>query len=685
MKWLFNILLCITTAAALSACSGNEISTGDLVLSYNETMQLSLSTSLSSAPLTDGYANWDVLCVDGMNATDFYLTSVKKEKVNDSFGKGLKYILKGESSVNGIVLEKEINFSFYDQFPSTVISQIRYTNLSETEIKVTKWETNCINLLSNGGSPEFWSFQGESTGNRNSWLLPVSDDFYQENYMGMNDSDYGGGIPVTCLWRRDAGVAIGQLEPQPRLVSLPVMKNSEEHFAQIHIEKEYEEGVVIEPNETLSTYTTFVHVYKGDCFSALRNFSLLMEKVGIVMPESEPAAFEPAWCAWGYERTFTIDQILSTLPKVKELGLKWATVDDGFQIAEGDWSLNKKRFPRGDADMRKLVDEIHRNGLKAQLWWAPMAADPGTTFLKKYPGSVILSKEGKPRDISWWDSWYLSPVDSDVLDETCRLVEKFIGEYGFDGLKLDGQHMNCVPPDYNETHHPEDPETSVRELPNFFKTIYETARDINPHAVIQNCPCGCCISFYNLAYANQTVASDPLSSWQVRSKGYVLRALAPGTAYYGDHVELSDNGDDFPTQLGIGAVPGTKFTFPADNPLAKEKQLLTPEKEIVWKNAFAVYNEKMLSLGEYVPGLYDIGFDTPETHVIRKDGKMYYAFYTGKEMDSVELRGLEKGKTYQVTDYYHHIDLGEITASDNTILNVNFHKYLLIEAIITNQ
>jgi alpha-galactosidase len=228
-------------------------------------------------------------------------------------------------------MEKEMNFSVYDQFPSTVISQIRYTNFSGSEVRVSKWETNRIDVLSNGGAPAFWSFQGESTESRNSWLLPISDDFYQRNYMGMNDSDYGGGIPVTCLWRRDAGLAIGHLEPQPRLVSLPVTKKNGELFARIHIEKEYEEGVVLKPNETLCTYTTFVSVYKGDCFAPLRNFSRLMEKAGVVMPESEPAAFEPAWCAWGYERTFTMDQILATLPKVKELGLKWATVDDGFQ------------------------------------------------------------------------------------------------------------------------------------------------------------------------------------------------------------------------------------------------------------------------------------------------------------------------------------------------------------------
>ena len=35
----------------------------------------------------------------------------------------------------------------------------------------------------------------------------------------------------------------------------------------------------------------------------------------------------------------------------------------------------------------------------------------------------------------------------------------------------------------------------------------------------------------------------------------------------------------------------------------------------------------MLSRGEYLGDLYDIGFDRPESHAIRKDGQMYYAFY----------------------------------------------------------
>ena len=82
-----------------------------------------------------------------------------------------------------------------------------------------------------------------------------------------------------------------------------------------------------------------------------------------------------------------------------------------------------------------------------------------------------------------------------------------------------------------------------------------------------------------------------------------------------------------------------------------------------------------------MPGLYDIGFDYPETHVISKNGNMYYAFYAKEApVSSVELRGLESGKTYKVTDYYNHVDLGEVTAADGkAVLESPVEKALLVE------
>ena len=668
--WLLSCLL------ALTGCT-QKMTSGDLTLSAERTGTLQIVSSQAAAPLLADVADLVTITVDGMQVP-FQSSRLAKAVVNDVFGNGNSLVLEGKAA-NGLV--RQLTLSTYDRFPSTLVVRVNYTNTSDKPLPVNGWSVCRLQVNSAGDDPAFWSFQGQSTEERDDWLLPVGDGFFQQNYMGMNNSDYGGGVPAVCLWRRDAGVMIGHLEPNPILVSLPVEKKAGNDFATVAIEKAYDSPFALQPGQSLATCESFISFFTGDCFSALRNYAGLLEAQGVVMPESEPAAFEPAWCAWGYERQFTLAEIIGTLPKVSELGFKWATLDDGYQIAEGDWELTSKRFPRGDADMRALVDKIHSYGMKAELWWAPLAADPGTSFLKKYPDSIIRDKDGKPQDITWWDSWYLSPVDADVIREQKALVEKFIGDWGFDGLKLDGQHMNAVAPDYSPAHHPDDPEKDVREMPAFFKMIFETARGIKPHAVLQFCPCGDCFSVYHLPYVNKTVSSDPESSWQIRTKGYVLRALAPRTAYYGDHIELSDGGNDFPTQLGIGAVLGTKFTWPKDNPHVRRSYLLTPEKEALLRNALDIYNTKRLSEGELVPGLYDVGYDFPETYVIRKDGMLHYAFYTrGPQVKQVELRGLEKGRTYQITDYYNHVDYGTVTASDKTVLDVAFDHALLLEA-----
>ena len=680
-RFVFALALLLSVGCARD----RAVVSGGLKVTVDEGMSLSVSTTLTDTPLVKDGAAFSGITLDGRTPA-FKRVRTEKKAVNDAFGKGTSFVFYGESvqDKGGKILEK-LTLTSYERFPETVIAQAAFTNATGAPVAVDGWTMDRFDVVAGEPAPAFWSFQGQSTEARADWIFPIPDAFYQKNFMGMNGPDYGGGTPVTCIWRRDAGLAVGHLEPIPQRVSLPVEKKAGEPTAAVSIVKEFDDPVVLEDGASLETYTTFFHAFKGDCFGALRHYAQLLECVGIVMPESEPDAFEPAWCAWGYERLFTIDEIVGTLPKVKELGFKWATLDDGYQIAEGDWDLNTDRFPRGDADMKYMVDKIHEYGLKADLWWAPFAADPGTKFLEEHPDAVILDKDGKPVDISWWDSWYLSPVDEDVRAETRRLVEKFIGEYGYQGLKLDGQYMNAVPVDYNPAHHPDDPEKVTRELPGIFKLIYETARSINPHAVLQYCPCGDCVSVYNLPYTNKTVSSDPLSSWQIRTKGYVLRALAPKTAYYGDHIELSDGGNDYPTQLGIGAVIGTKFTWPKENPRLKkgeEGYLLTPEREVLLKNALDIYYSKDLAHGEYVSGLYDIGFDNPETHVIRKDGVLHYAFYTrGEEpVEGVELRGLEAGHTYRLTDYYNHVDLGVVTAGEKTLLPVPVRGALLVEA-----
>jgi alpha-galactosidase len=235
-----------------------------------------------------------------------------------------------------------------------------------------------------------------------------------------------------------------------------------------------------------------------------------------------------------------------------------------------------------------------------------------------------------------------------------------------------------VPPCYNPAHRHSRPEDAVEALPRFFQMIYETARSIKPDALVEWCPCGTAFNFYTLPHLNMSVASDPHNSWQVRTKGKTLKALhGDATAYFGDHVELSDQRQDFASTLGIGGVVGTNFTWPPGS--AQRNRLdLTPDKEQLFQKWIALYKDKMLSRGEYLGALYDIGFDRPEAHAIRKAGNMYYAFYAPEWKGKIELRGLGRG-AYRVSDYENGKDLGVVRGPAAT-LEVQFEKHLLLEA-----
>lgn len=656
-----------------------EIKSGNLTMQIDQDFDVLLTKTENNLSINLS-APSDILEVCHEGALAFQLVKTEEIELNDELGKGKSVILTGKNTLHQI--QKITTLKTYEAFPDLIISQTTYTNLSDNSLCITKWQSQSYQLLPNQKDTIYWAFQGSSTNARADWIKPIKSGYYQQNFMGINSSDYGGGVPVTDVWRSDLGIIIGHLSLTPELVSLPTEIRTNEQNARIAIEKSFKYPTDLPSGESISTLESFIAIHQGDYYNGLQLYSKLMQAKGLKMPEREPAAFEPIWCAWGYERNFTLEEVIGTLPKVKELGIKWAVLDDGFQQAEGDWHTNRDKFPNGDDQMKEFVKTIHSYDLKAKLWWAPLAADPGSQLLQENPEMRLYLTDWAPQYITWWDAYYLSPTHPKTVAHTQQTVQLFLKEWDFDGLKMDGQHMNGVAPDHNPESGLTDPEDAHRKLPEFFQHIYEEARSIKPEAVVENCPCGTCMSFHNMAQMNQAVASDPLSSWQIRLKGKTYKALIPNTAYYGDHVELSTGGDDFASSFGIGAVLGTKFTWPKDNPTASGKWLLTPEKEQVWKHWFGLYNEKMLSTATYRGELYDIGFDKPETHVIQKSDTLFYAFYAPEWNGAIELRGLPTGE-YHIQDYVNQKSLGTVSIPEEKPM-VSFEKFLLIEVYPIN-
>jgi len=544
----------------------------------------------------------------------------------------------------------------------TMTLSLRITNQGDAPADILSWSALEVTLDPDASGPaghDLWAYCGASHPDRPDWLRPVDPGFHEPGWLGMSDSDYGGGNPIAVLWGSLRAVAVGLLSLVPEVVSLPIQRPSSGP-ARMEIRGPDEvAGRRLLPGDSWSPPDLWCASANHDGLVLLRAWRLALERRGLVARRPSEASREPTWCAWGYERAFTLAQVEGALPKVADLGIRWVTLDDGWQSEEGDVTLNPAKFPQGEAQMRAFVEGVHARGLKAMLWWIPLAADPRSHWFANHPDTVIRNSEGEPSLVTFWDCWTLCPSHPAVRDEIRRQLQVFFRDWGFDGLKIDGQHLNGMPPCHDPSHRHRDPGVPHRELPAFWQMVQETAEDLCPGATVLLCPCGTPYSVHAMPHFDVPVASDPDSSWQVRTKGLVFKALmAPDCAYHGDHVELSDREIDFGSTLGVGGIPDTKFTWPpgSGNPSMLKPGGnfdLLPEAEPRVRSWFEAWRRERLDRLPLVFGHHRFGFDPVEAHVFVGDRRRYHSFFAlpnpGTEPlealwdGPVEFRGLPPG------------------------------------------
>jgi len=607
--------------------------------------------------------------------------------LTDSSDRGKRVELTSSSSNTS--LEKMLALEVYDNFPSVAFLTIAYRNTGAKPVRLDRVSVQQHRLSATRSDSharpfEMWSFQGSSYKWGANDVVPMAKGFALANAVGPSTADhFGGGLPVIAFWTRSAGMGMGLAEPRPFALSLPVAVREDNRVsASIRIVP----GSVLKPGEIYSTPRTFLAVFTGDYYEPLRLWSLILQRQGWELAKQTSGAFDANWCGWGYLDGFTRDQILGTLPKLKEFAIKSATLDSGWFNNTGDWEPDPKKFP-GDS-LRRLVDEFHKNGIQITIWWQPLLVDDGRVpehsgriakVFEEHPEWLILDAGGKRGRQAM-----LCPALPQVQDYYRHVTGKLMRDFDFDGSKLDG--IYSAPRCYNPAHQHKSPDDSMLAVADVYKIIQDTTLKLKPDAVTQICPCGTTPNLAWLPFMNQGVTADPVGSVQVRRRIKLYKALlGPRSAVYGDHVELSkivftpgreiDLGEDFASTIGPGGVLGTKFTWP-DYGAKFDDAFLTPRKEIRWQKWTGMYDSLMLSKGTFL-NLYTIGYDSPEGYAIAKEGTMYYAFFTPSSWKgTLELRGLEPGK-YRVFDYANEKDLGSVDAA-NPRFAVEFKEYLML-------
>ena len=143
--------------------------------------------------------------------------------------------------------------------------------------------------------------------------------------------------------------------------------------------------------------------------------------------------------------------------------------------------------------------------------------------------------------------------------------------------------------------------------------------------------------------------------------------------------EVAESGNDFASSLALGGVIGSKFTALVEDTVGLDWRKFQGWRPH-WEHWISLYNNLKLYEGEYL-NLYDTAWETPEAHVVSKDGELYYGFFAKSFSGKVPLRGLKDGVKYTLTDYANgDTPLGETIGGLEAALECQVIDQLLVRA-----
>ncbi|MBR3222802.1 MAG: alpha-galactosidase, partial [Kiritimatiellae bacterium] len=191
----------------------------------------------------------------------------------------------------------------------------------------------------------------------------------------------------------------------------------------------------------MKTYTCSVMMdRRNKCFAeTVRDCTRwIAEQNGFTEATVPDAAFEPLYSTWyAYLQDVSAMELETEAFEAASLGMKTMILDDGWQKVEsaafysatGDWMPVPSRFP----DMKAHVAAVHKAGLKYMLWLAvPYVGDESKAWVR-FKDKVLFTRGVRsPGKVA-----VLDPRFPEVREYLIRTYERVVGEWDFDGVKLD--------------------------------------------------------------------------------------------------------------------------------------------------------------------------------------------------------------------------------------------------------
>jgi alpha-galactosidase len=149
------------------------------------------------------------------------------------------------------------------------------------------------------------------------------------------------------------------------------------------------------------------------------------------------------WCSWYSLYGWVNERIfLKALNDFGDTPFDVFQLDDGWQLAHGDWQANKK-FPSG---MKAIAEKISVTGRIPGIWLAPFMVSPHSQLARNHPDWVLRNEEGNlvHAGITWsGNPLCLDVSHPEVLAWLDTLIRKVHG-WGYGYLKLDFLYIGAL-------------------------------------------------------------------------------------------------------------------------------------------------------------------------------------------------------------------------------------------------
>ncbi len=241
------------------------------------------------------------------------------------------------------------------------------------------------------------------------------------------------------------GVVLGYLENTTTLGLVLAAKTAEDEIS-FSSESVYAPPVALPPGRSIGSNRFMLNVAPSP-YAALEQYA---DAVGTAQ-NARTRSVVNGWCSWFYTLAeVSEDEVLRNAAfaarHLRELGLQYIQIDEGYQRSHGDWEGNE-RFPHG---MKWLAERIKRYGFKPGLWISPYVIAENTDVFKQHPNWLVRRRDGSLQRIGNWENESSPGALSEVVKRYCldvthpqaanwlhELFETIVQRWGYQMIKLD--------------------------------------------------------------------------------------------------------------------------------------------------------------------------------------------------------------------------------------------------------